>query len=113
RVIMEGSEVEQGIRRAPNRKENLAPEAPQIGEAFPNPFNITTTIPLELRSASLIEVAVYDALGGEVERVSYGVLAEGRHHLNLSGHSWASGTYFVRVIAERKSVALRRVILVK
>jgi hypothetical protein len=112
-VILEGRQVQQTLPRAPNRDETPEPAPPQIGEPFPNPFNMETIIPLELSSASFIEVVIRNSLGREMQRISYGVLGEGEHPLRLSAQSWASGVYFVSVIADQKLAAVRRMILVK
>ena len=85
----------------------------RVGAAFPNPFNVTTVVPLELQQSSTLEMIVFNALGQEQDRVSCGTLPTGQHLLRLSGTSWASGIYFVHIIADRRPLAIRRIVLVK
>ena len=89
------------------------PDAIVVGPAYPNPFNISTVVPLELDRYVNVEVTVFNTLGQQENHIQCGRLPAGQHLIRLSGHSWASGPYFVHVFADNKSVATQRVILIK
>ncbi len=84
-----------------------------VGTAFPNPFNLATTLPLELPASASAEIRITDLLGREVARVAYGTLLAGRHSLPLSADTWASGSYFAHVGVNGKFVETQRLILIK
>ncbi|MEM6648460.1 MAG: choice-of-anchor Q domain-containing protein, partial [Bacteroidota bacterium] len=73
-----------------------------LSPVYPNPFNPSAQFSLRVREAQQVSVAVYDALGREVERVFEGELAATRSHaFSVDGSNWASGVYVVRVRGER------------
>jgi hypothetical protein len=67
-----------------------------VGEAFPNPFNPSTNISLELTASADISVKVYNLMGQLVS-----VIAEGSYSPNTYNWTWnaenlASGAYLVK-----------------
>lgn len=90
--------------------ESIAYEAPkdfELGYNYPNPFNPTTTIPLDVPREQKVTIIVYNVMGQEVKTLVNDVLKPGFHDIrwdgkNGSGVQVASGQYFVRV--DRKSV---------
>jgi hypothetical protein len=84
-----------------------------VGTIFPNPFNVTTTLPLELYSPSTVELVVVNMLGREVDRISYGTLPNGQHLLRLSGSSWASGVYLIQPVVNGKALKMQKIFLLK
>jgi hypothetical protein len=68
---------------------------------YPNPFNVTTRVFVELGERTSVTVTVYDALGREVRRIWSDVLPRGGNVLewdgkNNRGHRVTTGVYFVR-----------------
>lgn len=81
---------------------SVSPSPIARASLFPNPFNPSTRISLELTRPTHVRVRIYDVLGRLVATVWEGVLAAGTHRLqwdgaNRFGRRVASGTYFVRV----------------
>ncbi len=81
-------------------------EAPAFGArliaAYPNPFNPTTTISMELESAAEVRLAVHDVAGRQVKVLHEGRLAAGPHELLWRGRDDAdrpvpSGLYFIHM----------------
>jgi len=70
---------------------------------FPNPFRGQTTIRYEVPAASNVRVAVYDALGRHVATLVDGSQTAGRKTVAFDARSLASGTYFVRLVADGQS----------
>jgi len=69
---------------------------------FPNPFNPSTTIPIELPEESYVEVVIYNILGEKIVVLFKGVKPPGYHSIHWSGKnqfgkSVSSGIYFVSV----------------
>ncbi len=72
---------------------------------YPNPFNPSTRINLELPESGHVRAIVYDLQGKEVFRLREGEMNSGYHVLDWDGRSTAgtavgSGTYIVKVSFE-------------
>jgi hypothetical protein len=87
--------------------EPLRPELPDriaMLPAYPNPFNPSTTIPLEIDQARQVYLAIYDVLGRQVETLVDGVMTAGLHDINWNGQSSGiavgSGIYFAVLRAD-------------
>ena len=83
-----------------------------LGNAYPNPFNPTTTIELNLAEASYASVKVFN-LKGEV----VGVLMDGMVDANTYTMTWnaghlSSGVYMIRAEANGQ-IATQKVMLIK
>lgn len=89
----------------------MSPGEPGVG-VYPNPFNSSTTLELDLPLRGPVQVAVMDVCGREVARPADGVMEAGRTVLRLGGAGLASGVYFLRISAAG-SVAVRRLVLMK
>ena len=64
---------------------------------YPNPFNPTTTIQIELPETANITLAVYDVLGQEVLRLESGTVSAGRHRYTVDASTLPSGVYLYRL----------------
>lgn len=84
-----------------------------LSNNFPNPFNPTTTIKYEVGKAGLVSLRVYDILGRLVETLVDGVEAAGAHSVIFDGSKFASGVYFVRMIAAGGFERVHKMLLVK
>lgn len=86
-------------------------------DAYPNPFNPSTTISFSLLKPEPAELAVYDMLGRRVRTVANGDLADGSHTVvwdgrDGEGRQAASGVYFYRLTTP-SFTASNRVVLLK
>ncbi|MEJ2721755.1 MAG: FlgD immunoglobulin-like domain containing protein, partial [bacterium] len=82
----------------------IVPAPPLDVRAFPNPFNPSTTLAIELDAPAGVTVAVFDAAGRLVKRLWKGPLTAGAHRLewngsNETGQPVASGVYFAVITA--------------
>jgi hypothetical protein len=63
---------------------------------YPNPFNRTSIIHLEVPQAEIVRVELFDMLGRRVKELWSGIVAD-RKEIAVDGSALASGVYFVRV----------------
>ncbi len=66
---------------------------------YPNPFNPLTTVEFQLAQSSYITLTVYDLLGREVVRLIDEKMQAGKYQVQFEAHSYASGMYFLRMMA--------------
>jgi len=71
---------------------------------YPNPFNPTTTIEYGLQKTSDIELVIFNAFGRKVATLDRGRKNAGIYKVIWNATNHASGTYFVRMRAERFEV---------
>jgi hypothetical protein len=68
-----------------------------IGQNFPNPFNPSTLISVEVVESSEFEIVVYTLVGKEVEVLFEGYLAQGEYQFKFDGSELPSGIYLYKV----------------
>jgi flagellar hook assembly protein FlgD len=86
-------------------------------DAYPNPFNPTTTIAYELTNAGDVRLEVINLLGQRVSTLVDEFQQAGRHEViwngkDNSGSDVASGVYFYKITTASSS-ASKKMILVK
>ncbi len=84
--------------------ERVLPSSFALENAYPNPFNPSTTIRFALPSTATVKLVVYNVLGQQVAQLIDGVMAAGQHEvqwnaLTGSRSQIASGVYFYRLDA--------------
>ncbi len=84
------------------------PVAFALGRNFPNPFNPSTTIPVDVPQATEASLRIYSVLGAEVAILHQGRLEAGRYWftwdgLDVTGRYAATGAYLVRLQAGGKT----------
>ncbi|MBZ0265388.1 T9SS type A sorting domain-containing protein [bacterium] len=87
------------------------PEAFVIGEAYPNPFNSTVTIPFGIPERMAVDIRLYNVLG-QLKYEFNSDFRAGYHNFTLMGEEFVSGMYFVEVTADNQSF-LKKIILLK
>ncbi len=89
----------------------------KLEEAYPNPFNPSTTIGFSLNTQGPVDLVVYDMLGREVKQLVSGTMAVGFHHVqwdgtNRNGETVGTGMYLARLSSQGFSES-RRLMLLK
>lgn len=79
--------------------------------AYPNPFNSTIEITVELESDSEAEIAIFDLLGRAVACLHEGRLTAGMSAVTWRADDQPSGVYFCRVISNGREVTKRITLL--
>jgi hypothetical protein len=93
------------------------PAGPSLARVYPNPFNASTSIEFGMPTATLVRLAIYNAVGQRIRVLADGSLPAGRHRLVWDGrdgqsHEVASGVYLVRLEAG-PFVAVREALLIR
>jgi Secretion system C-terminal sorting domain len=73
------------------------PDGWVLHAAYPNPFNATTRVTIDLTHAAEMRVKLFDVLGREVMTIANERLTPGRHNLTVDASTLASGMYFLSV----------------
>tara|TARA_B100001250_G_scaffold414521_1_gene453513 strand:+ start:1699 stop:3111 length:1413 start_codon:yes stop_codon:yes gene_type:complete len=93
------------------------PKESFLGDAYPNPFNSTVSIPFTLEKSSTLKISVYDALGRHVNTLANATFSSGFHKLTWNGQNQrgitvGNGLYFINI--STKSQTFRsKVLLLK
>jgi hypothetical protein len=83
-----------------------------LGEAYPNPFNPTTVLPLEVNVPTFVTLKIFDLLGREVETLLNGIVDAGVHKIEWIAPQRTSGIYFA--VMEAGNVhQVRKLVLLK
>lgn len=89
----------------------LRPVDFSLGAPWPNPFNPTARIAYELAAPSEVHLSVHDLLGRRVAVLAEGRQTAGRHEAVIDGTGWASGMYFVTLVAAEGSATVKAMLL--
>jgi hypothetical protein len=89
-----------------------------LGNNYPNPFNPSTIIPLEIPFKSDINLAIYDILGRNVRIIYCGFLEQGRYTFEWDGKDEfgsiiPSGIYFYRLTTTNGTKMTKKLLLMK
>lgn len=93
-------------------QDNIHPSEFRLFQNFPNPFNPVTTIEYFVPVRAVVDLVLYSSLGEKVAVIFHGVQDPGLHVARVDGTEFASGVYFVRLIAQNVSIS-RSIVLVK
>ena len=85
---------------------------------YPNPFNPSTTIKLDLAESGKIELAIYNIKGQKVKTLMDAYSCKGHFEIvwrgtDDNGKKVASGNYFVKLKVNDETKAVRKLILLK
>jgi flagellar hook assembly protein FlgD len=84
----------------------------EINNAYPNPFNPSTSINLHMPVMGYVNVAVYDLNGRVVETLLSGMQSEGNYNIIWNASGQSSGMYLIRAETEQQK-AVQKVLLLK
>jgi len=83
----------------------------ELGQAYPNPFNPTTTINFSLDMTAEARLSVYNLAGQEVAVLAQGMMDAGRHQVTFDASSLSSGMYIYRLESEGRNLAGRMMLI--
>ena len=107
----------QGDPQSNDENEIIIPEITQISN-YPNPFNPTTTIKLDLAESGRIELVIYNIKGQKVKTLMDAYSTKGHFELIWKGvddnkKKVSSGQYFIKLKVNGKEKAVRKCVLLK
>ena len=92
--------------------ETSMPASFNLGQAYPNPFNPTTSLDIELSFDSNVSIAVYNVMGQMVSVLHDGNMTSGMHSITWDASNLSSGMYIIKAeVADE--VLSQKVMLVK
>jgi hypothetical protein len=71
---------------------------------YPNPFNAQTTLRFEITNRARVRLAVFDALGNEIETLFDGEKTAGSYDVLFNARELPSGMYFARLSVNGASI---------
>lgn len=100
-----------------NIGESRTADAFSLTNAYPNPFNPTTTIDFTIKSRTLVRLDIFDILGRQIANLVDETLEPGEHSRpwdakDKHGRAVSSGVYFYRLTADGRSET-RKVVLLR
>jgi FG-GAP-like repeat/Secretion system C-terminal sorting domain len=95
-----------------NNSANI-PQTYSISDAYPNPFNPTTALTINLPDAAELNVQVFNITGRQVALLANGQINAGLHTLTFDASRMASGLYFIRVVVPGQLNQVQKVMLVR
>lgn len=82
------------------------PQEFSLTDAYPNPFNPTTTIAFGLRSTAHVTIIVFDQLGREVRGLVSAEYSPGNYTTQFDASGLSSGIYYYRMTVTRRNVTV-------
>ena len=94
-----GNGIEADVQSFDVNFSNALPIKTELTDAYPNPFNPTSTINYGLNTTGHVEIMVYDATGRLVEELVNQNQTAGYHSITWNASNQASGMYFAKMVA--------------
>jgi hypothetical protein len=83
-----------------------------ISSAYPNPFNPSTSVELDLQKDAFVAINVYNVVGQLVDQLYSGSLVESSHTFTWNASSVSSGIYFMSIQIDNH-IETKKLMLVK
>ena len=91
----------------------LVPTEYRLDQVYPNPFNSSTVIRIEIPESSWLQVIAYNAIGQHVSTLANSVYEAGYHSHTLDASHLSTSIYFIQASVPGKWSEVRKVVLVK
>jgi Subtilase family/Secretion system C-terminal sorting domain len=92
---------------------SVQPEMFVMDRAWPNPFNAETRVRVTLRTASTLQIHIYDVQGRSVATLADASYSAGRHEFTLTSDGLASGVYFIHATVDHGESTTQKLVLVQ
>ena len=90
----------------------INPDAISLSDAYPNPFNPTTSFELKVGVSSHVTMNVYNVMGQVVSTLVNNTMDAGNYNITWDAANFSSGMYVVKA-ETTNGVASQKVMLVK
>jgi cyclophilin family peptidyl-prolyl cis-trans isomerase/outer membrane protein assembly factor BamB len=87
-----------GILTSVRFDDQIVPKTTRLGDAYPNPFNPSTTIEYQLKSATQVHLEIFDAIGRKIKTLVNAHQISGTYKITLNAPHLASGIYYYRFL---------------
>jgi len=87
------------------------PDKFKLGNNYPNPFNPSTSIKVDLAKSGLVSLKIYNVLGQLVKVVDQGYKPAGEYTYDINMDKFASGVYFYTLREGSNFIAKKMVLL--
>ena len=91
--------------------QSILPSSFTLGAPYPNPFNPTLSIPVELNSKSHLKIEVFNIAGQKVGQVVDCTIPAGQYEYIWDGSKSASGVYFIKASTDDQNRIVKAVLL--
>ncbi|MDP8207170.1 MAG: T9SS type A sorting domain-containing protein [Candidatus Electryonea clarkiae] len=108
--LQEDISSETGVR---DSESLILPSEFTILSAYPNPFNPSLKVMINMPEADLMNVSVYDILGREVAILAQGLFSSGQHTFLFEANGLAGGIYFIRLVSDKHGMQMQKVVLTR
>ncbi len=109
RTLTPGGTIERYRTQAVDESET--PQAFELHQNFPNPFNPTTNIGFKVQGSGLVSLKVFDVLGREVVTLVNEQLTPGSYAVRFDAGNAPSGIFFYRLHAGGFTATKRMILL--
>ena len=89
------------------------PTSFEMGTAYPNPFNPSTSVAIALPNASDLTVSVFNIMGQHVATLANGKFNAGQHTFSFDASNLSSGLYFIQAQVPGEMNMIQKVTLMK
>ena len=76
---------------------SVSPESIALLSSYPNPFNSTATVAINLNRSDWVEASLYNLSGQKLLNLHQGFLSAGHHRITLSGADLGAGSYLIKL----------------
>ena len=97
-----GSQLESSFSSITINTSDLLPNKTNLNSSYPNPFNPVTKISYDLANDGYVSIGIFDVLGRQVSELINKVQSKGNYDISWDAADQASGTYFIRMMADDK-----------
>jgi phosphodiesterase/alkaline phosphatase D-like protein len=83
----------------------------KLGNNFPNPFGVTTKIPITIPERMQVSIDIYNSFGQRVAELENKQFLAGYYEIPFTPRGLSSGTYIVRMIADGKMLTQKMMLI--
>jgi hypothetical protein len=80
---------------------------------FPNPFNTSTRIYLQIEKSCFVKISVYNIQGNEIKTLMQKQLDGGYHIIEFNGQNLPAGIYYYKILINNETTETGKLVLLK
>lgn len=89
----------------------ILPTSFTLSQPYPNPFNASLSIPLELKNKAFTTIEAFNLLGRKVDVIYNDNLQQGEHKLTWVANNFSSGIYLIKVRVDHQTQTVKAILL--